>query len=384
MSFGPAEPGIDEDPEANPFLSSLIDHITGVVENAGTAEASSPFIAEGASEFLEKLQWIALHDPQTDYMERELRKEAVQRLAFGFDMPPEVLLGLADSNHWTGRQITFDMWRSHGAPIAEQFCDDLAEAYLRPALREGGYTGWEDVVVSYDDADVVVSPDRSEDADRAFDRLAISWPGYRKLKGIPEDMAPSEDEMNTYLALKLRAPQALGEDFMPPERGPQPGPPDVANPEDGPANPGPAGVTRQESRTASAKVLGAAELSLMRCRELAGARLRDHSQSHPDLFGVVNGQPNTVVASSIDMEKLKELGIEVDALQLVRGGTDVFQRMIMEWGYPKQQTDALAQMLLVFAARTLFDPTQPDLPSGFTAQVERMMEVSDALEGSQA
>lgn len=184
MSFGPAEPAVDEDSEANIFLADLIEHITGVVENAGTAEAAAPFIAEGASEFIEKLSWMPMHDPQTDYMERELRKEAVQRLAFGFDMPPEVLLGLADSNHWTGKQITSDMWRSHGAPVAEQFCDDLSEAYLRPALRAEEFTDWQKVVVAYDDADVVVSPDRSEDADKAYDRGALGYRGYRKLKGL--------------------------------------------------------------------------------------------------------------------------------------------------------------------------------------------------------
>ena len=365
-------------------MEALIGHITGVVENAGTAEAASPFITEGASEFLQNLKWIPMHDPQTDYMERELRKEAVQRLAFGFDMPPEVLLGLTDSNHWTGRQITFDMWRSHGAPVAEQFCDDLGEAYLRPALKEAGYPGWENVVISYDDSEVVISPDRSDDADKAFDRLAVGWTGYRKLKGIPEDMAPTDEEMKTYLALKLREPAALGEDFMPPERGPQPAPSTGSPAEDGPAPPGPSGTTRQESRTASARVVGAAELAVMRCREVAGARLRSHSKSHPDLFGPVNGLPNSMVAAIIDREKLTALGMEIDALALVDKGTESFQRLLCDWGYAKEQADALSQMLLVYAARTLFDTTQPELPSGFIAQVERMMEVSDALESAKA
>src|SRR5512139_274762 len=199
LSFGAAEAIGDEDPENNPFLQDLIEHLTGVIENAGTAEAAAPFIAEAASEFLTGLEWIKLHDPQTDYMERELRVEAIRRAAYGLDMPPEVLLGLADANHWTGRQITHDMWRSHGAPVAEQLCDDLSEAYLRPALRDAGFARWQEVVVSYDDADVVVSPDRSDEADRAFDRMGLSWEGYRKLKGIPEAMAPDEDEMKLLL-----------------------------------------------------------------------------------------------------------------------------------------------------------------------------------------
>lgn len=382
LSFGPAEGGADEDPEANIFLADLIEHITGVVENAGSAEAASPFIAEGAAEFLEQLEWIALHDPQTDYMERELRKEAVQRLAFGFDFPPEVLTGLSGANHWTGKQIVHDMWRSHGVAVAEQFCDDIAEAYLKPALKEDNYQGWEKVVVGFDDSEVVVAPDRSEDADRAFDRGNLSRKGYRKLKGIDEDMKPDDEEHAEWLAVKMRDPQMLPEGFRPPpERGPDPAPPDERDPEEGPPEPGPEGVSRPESRTASAMVVGAAHMAIARCREVAGARLRSHAKPHPEVFSLVDGLPNSVVAFTLTRDRLSEAGIEFDALALCRGGTDMFRSTLETWGYSKSQRDSLAEMVLVYAAKTLFD-SSPPLPPGIRAQVERMKEVSDAVASS--
>lgn len=380
LSFAPvtAEDG-DENPEANIFLRDMLEHITGVVENAGTPEAAAPFIAEGAAEFLDALTWMSLHNPATDYMERDLRKEAITRLAFGLDMPPEVLLGLADANHWTGRQITHDMWRSHGAPVAEQFCDDLSEAYLRPALKEMEFAGWEKVVVSFDDADVVVSPDRSEDADRGFDRGALGYEGYRKLKGISEEMKPSENEHREWLAVKLRAPQALGEEFLSsPQRGPVPGPVDEADPEEGPPLPGPAGVSRQESRMATARAEGAALMALSRCRELAGARLRSQQKAHPELFEAVDGQPNHMVAAIIGYENLSAIGID-DPLVLVANATDNFRQMLVDWGYSGTQADALSEMVRVHAARRLFDMNAPiDLPPGIIAQIASMKEVSDA------
>ena len=382
LSFGPAEGGVDDDPELDIFLSDWFEHITDAIENPGTAEAAAPFLVDGAAEYLEQLSWIKTHDPATDYMERDLRKEAVGRLAIGLDMPPEVLLGLADANHWTGRQIVHDMWRSHGAPIAEQLCDDLAEAYLRPALREAEEE-WQNVVVAYDDAAVVVSPDRSEDADSAFDRGALGYKGYRKLKGIDEAMAPTPEEHEEYLALKMRDPQMLDEDFRPPgERGPSRDPEDNTDAEEGPPVPtNGRDVSREESRAASARIVGAAEMAVIRCRELAGSRLRTHQKAKPEVFEGVNGLPNAVVAATLGTEIVNELGGK-ESLELVKGGTEAFRSLLLGWGFSLSQAEALAEMVHVFAARTLFESEQPKLPSGFAAQVERMREVSHAVEGA--
>lgn len=387
LSFGAAEAIGDEDPENNPFLADLIEHISGVVENAGSPEAAAPFIAEAAAEFLAGLEWISLHDAQTDYMERTLREEAIKRCAYGLDMPPEVLLGLADANHWTGRQITHDMWRSHGAPIAEQMCDDLSEAYLRPALREEGFAAWQQVVVSYDDADVVVSPDRSEDADMAFDRVGgIGEAGYRKLKGIPESMAPTEDERQLQIALKMRAPALLPEKYLPngeiPEAVQQPGPPagpqDERNPEDGPPAPGPNGVSRPEARTASARVAGAAEMAIIRCRELAGARIRTRQQANPEFQQLADGHPNSVVAALIGPEALAKMNVP-EPMKLVSGGTEGFCSFLIEEGFSEGQAQALSEMVLVYAAKTLFDKERLPIPSGFVAQVEKAQDVSAVI-----
>lgn len=386
LSFGAAEAIGDEDPENNVFLRDLIEHITGVVENAGTPEAAAPFIAEAASEFLANLEWISLHDSQTDYMERALREEAIKRCAYGLDMPPEVLLGLADANHWTGRQITHDMWRSHGAPIAEQLCDDLSEAYLRPALRDEGFSDWQNVVVSYDDADVVVSPDRSEDADMAYDRRAVGDPGYRKLKGISESMAPTEEEKQVMIAIAMRQPDLLPEKYLPngppPEpvrqTGPPAGPQDQSNPEDGPSLPGPNGVSRPEARSASARVAGAAEMAIIRCRELAGARIRTRQQANPDFQQLADGHPNSVVAALIGPEALAKMNVP-EPMKLVGGGTEGFCSFLIEDGFSEGQAQALSEMVLVYAAKTLFDKDRPPIPSGFVAQVEKAQDVSAVI-----
>ena len=176
FSFGAAEPIGDEDAENNPFLADYIEHVTNQIENPGSAASKVPFLLEGNYDYLDRITWIKTHDPATDYMEKDLRVEAIKRMALGLDMPPEALLGMTDANHWTAKQVMHDMWRSHGIPKAEQFGDDLAEAYLRPLLRLDEFPRAEDVVVAYDDSQVVISPDRTTDALEAKKLGQISDP----------------------------------------------------------------------------------------------------------------------------------------------------------------------------------------------------------------
>lgn len=143
LSPNPLLAGMDEDPEQNPLLADWIEHVSAQIDNPGSVEARIPFLIEGDYEYLDGLQWMKTHDPATDYMERDLRKEAIERLALSLDMSPEDLLGYGDSNHWSARSVQLDRWRMFGFNKAEQFATALADAYLRPALRDDGYVDWE-------------------------------------------------------------------------------------------------------------------------------------------------------------------------------------------------------------------------------------------------
>lgn len=393
ISPGAAEPIGDEDPENNPFISLLIDHFTGQIENPGSAEARVPPLLEGPYEYLDGIRKLDLHDPQTDYLEKDLRAEAIKRLAIGLDFPPEVLLGMTDANHWTAKQVVHDMWRSHGAPVAEQFCDDLSEAYLRPALEEAGYEDWTSVVIAYDDADVVVAPDRSQDADAAMEHLGINPRGYRELKGIPESMAPAGDDLQLQIALHMKDPGLLPDKYLPEgyvrqpkpaaqTPGPPPGPENPTDAEDGPPDPanGRTG-SRQESRTA-ARVIGAAEMALSRCREVAGARLRSYKTSCPDCLAAADGKPNALVAALIGPEMVESIGAPAP-LKLVAGGTDGFAKLLCDWGLAANQSEALAEMVEVYSAKTIYEQNPNPLSSGFAAHVERVLEISDTIIGGQ-
>lgn len=369
ISPAPLTTGLDEDPEQNPFLADLMEHISNQIENPGSAAARVPFMFEGAYDYLDRVKWISMHDPQTDYMEKELRLEAIKRLALSLDMSPEDLLGYTDANHWTARSVQLDRWRMFGYNKAELFANAINEAYLRPALRDDLYAGWEDVVIAFDDSQVVISPDRTEDALKAHKDGLISGKAAREALGWKESDEMEGEEREEWLAIQLRTPEALGGDFAPPARGPMPQNNGNGNAADGPPSPGVnTGVSRQESRTASGStvVLGAAQLALHRCRELAGVRVRHKC---PDC---ATDKPLSLVASS--------LGTEAgDPVDLVRGGTDGFRDFLTEQGMDADNAGALCRQLEVYAARTLYEPRCPDLPSGFVAAVNKAQEVDRVL-----
>ncbi len=373
LSFGAEEPGLDDDPEANPFIKKFVEHISGVVENAGSAEAATPFVLEIANEFAPNVRWERLHDPATDYLERDLRTEAVGRLAHGMDLPPEVLTGLGLTNHWAAKQIIDDMYKSHGAPVAARFCEDLNDAYLRPALEKAEYPDWDRVVLLVDPTEVMVRPDRSDDANEAWDRGAIGWPALRRSKGFTEDDKMTDpEEIAIWEALKLRDPTLIpgNDQVVPPAAGATPSG-DNTNPSNGPPQPGPNGVSRQDGM----KIIGAAEMALRRCREMAGARIRRFDTKCHECLERADGKPNMLVAALIGPENLARLGTP-EPLKLVEGGSDGFRSLLQDtWGIPDAQATALSQMVEMHAARTIFDSEVSELPSGFEAHVMRIREL---------
>ena len=374
ISPPPEEAIGDEDPLNDPWSAEFIEHIATQIQNPGTAEALAPLISWVAGEHIAQIRHISLHDPQTDYMERELRREAVDRLAWGLDMPPEAMKGLGNTNHWAAMQILGDMWKSHGVGVAEQFCDEVSSSYLQPSLREEGFEEWDRVVCDYDASAVTVKPDRSDDADDAAKLAMVSPRGYRMMKNIPEEFAPTEAERKDMLEV-LGRNQRSQPQSAPSQNG--------RNPSlDGPPPPGPEGDSGRRTRvvTSSAEAheaMGAAMMALARCRELAGIRLWQKQRNCPECFEQADGQPHALVASIVGPATLERL--KLDPPNLVRGGTDTLRDMLVYWDYSPKQAAAVCELIESFAARTLFDERLPQLPAGFATHLEQAKGAVDSL-----
>ena len=349
MSPGPVmAPGRSEDPKNDPFAEQVGMHFSRALEDPSAPESLAPFIIWGMSDYLQYVRDISMHDTETDYLEKDLRKETIHRLALGWDMPPEALEGLSDANHWSAWAVREDMWVLHGAPMAEQFCDDLGEAYLLPALERENYQGWEEVVVAFDETNVVVNPDRSKDADEAWDRGAISYGSYRNAKRFKESDAPPDDEYANWLAIKLRNP-ALVEGV---EGADQNG--NGTDPNNQGVPPGqPGDVSESTNLPEEASLWGAAQLAVIRCRELAGSRLRSRHDSCPECLEAAKDVPNALLTSTLSREAWEQLGM-IDPADLVKGGADSFRVLASTWGMGEVDVTELAGRIEEHAAQTLF------------------------------
>ncbi len=106
----------DEDPATDPLIQDIAIHTTRAIENPSDAASLGPIALYGGAEWLREIRTLFLHQTDSDYLERELRTECIRRMARGLDLPPEVVEGMSDANHWAAWWISDDMWRSHGAP----------------------------------------------------------------------------------------------------------------------------------------------------------------------------------------------------------------------------------------------------------------------------
>ena len=58
---------------------------------------------------------------------------------------------------------------------------------------------------------------------------------------------------------------------------------------------------------------------------------------------------------------------------------DGFRQLLTDQGMDTDNAGAICRQLEVFAARTLYEPKCPELPSGFVAAVNKAQEISHAL-----
>ena len=159
-------------------------------------------------------------------------------------------------------------------------------------------------MVTYDAAEILTNPDRGKDAQQLYDRRAVGKKALRDAVGFEDEDAPTEEELDEMLAVALRDATLLpGVEPPPAAPPPEQEPPLIPNDGEPP-------VPEEEpppEQQASQRVLGAAEMALARCREVAGSRLRSKYRSRQELR-VADGIANAQVASHLGPVTLETLG----------------------------------------------------------------------------
>lgn len=106
-------------------------------------------------------------------------------------------------------------------------------------------------------------------------------------------------------------------------------------------------------------------MALVRCRELAGARIRSYRTKCPHCLDEVADVSNAMVASALGRMGLEPLGAP-DPRALVKGGTESLHEILRSWNYSPGDATTICDLLEIHAARTLFS-ARPAVPEGLAA-----------------
>lgn len=284
----------------DPFMAEWIEGARVAIDQPGTASAVIPMPVKMPGEWIDKVKHLDF-TLKIDEKIIEKRESAIKRLATQLNIPPEVLVGMSDLNHWNVWAVDETSLKVNVAPDAELICQALTTGYLQPRLRASGVEDWASWVIWYDMSELTLRPDRSDDAVLLYDRLEIDGAALRRETGFDEADKPSDDELEQQgLRVILRTqPQAaltalarlLGEQEptpLPVEQptsptlAPEPAPPEDRSPPDETAAREAAATARSERLIQQSQAMHAVRWAAGRAPELLHPALcAQHAYSCP-------------------------------------------------------------------------------------------------------
>lgn len=193
------------DPESNTFAADLTSAILAPISNEGDAGAMAPIILTGHRDDIKAAKDGFLRFDREDSPTLIAKLQAgLTRMGNSLDIPPEVINGMAEVNHWTAWQIDSSTAKHHIEPSARTMVDSLTTVFVRAALLELKFPPAlvDRVRVWFSLGTLTENPNRRQDALDAHDRGAIGGKSLRDALGFGEEDAPSQSELLAMIAMK--------------------------------------------------------------------------------------------------------------------------------------------------------------------------------------
>lgn len=178
------------DPASDPFIDSLIETATAAMSDRSDPASVVPGIARMPGQYIKDVRhvtfWSEFSKGVGDLEERSLR-----RLATALDVPAEVLMGLADVNHWTGWLIDDNAIKMHIEPNAEVVTHGLTTQYLYPVFQAASSAGVLDpalrrYTIEADTSQLRQRPNLTAQAESAHASITITDAAYAREVGFAE------------------------------------------------------------------------------------------------------------------------------------------------------------------------------------------------------
>lgn len=328
----------------DPFMLSLANTMATAVNDPSDISSLVPLIIKAPGEYIDKIQHLTFWSPLDDKA-IEMRTDAIRNLAISLDLPPEVLTGTADVNHWGAWQIEESSIKAHIEPALEVIAGCLTTAYLRKVVPNDP-----DLIVAYDTSALRLRPNRSKEALELYDRGELNGVALRRETGFEGDDAHDDKTYKQWLLKKVATGSAtpdmvnaalkeLGVDL-----GPEVG--DAGNNQ---SRPDPSLVEhptyeppQRDHNAETASLMATCNVLAYRAFERAGNRLKNRTSSRPE--GVLPEEMHCYV--SVDAAAAHDLlegawaplarllhHVEIDSA-LVQRSLDAYVRAQLTTGQP--------------------------------------------------
>jgi hypothetical protein len=132
----------------------------------------------------------------------EMKDKAILRVANSAEIPPEVITGMSDANHWSAWLISDEGVRWIGKYLG-LIANALTRGFLRNALEKMGIANPERYAFAFDTSTLAAKPNRLEEAERLHDRGLLSDEELVKAAAFSIDQMPNEAERAKQIVYKL-------------------------------------------------------------------------------------------------------------------------------------------------------------------------------------
>lgn len=199
-----------DDDERTPrerFMANFTAAIVAPISNEGDAGGIAPIVLTGNRDDIAAFKFIRLDREDSPVLIEKLNK-ALTRMAQSLDVPPEIVTGMADVNHWTAWQIDKSTFRYYLEPGIRLMADSLTQSFLRGALKGQPPEYVKQVRIWFDAGAITENPNRREDTLDALEKMLISPRTGRAQLGFGESDAPTDEEIVTMIAARNGFDQA--------------------------------------------------------------------------------------------------------------------------------------------------------------------------------
>lgn len=190
----PASEGTANPVRSRDVVGALEDAMVAPMTDRGLVSSVVPIILVGPKEDLPtKDSWITMSSP-LDADAPEQLEQYLRRMATSMGLPPEIVLGLGESNHWNAYVIVDQAVTVSVEPRTDVITSALTSGYARPRWRDLGIAEPDQLVIAADLSDLTIKPDRSEAADKARAQGLMTDEAWAQYNGFDESVIPTGAE----------------------------------------------------------------------------------------------------------------------------------------------------------------------------------------------